>query len=223
MEVLAVIAFLAALILFALWGKRRRQKNKFWQNSPFLTRFPLPLPVEYRTPKGALVSLENPIPEAVKTGVLQAIDAGIDDFLLSTAHLNWPSFRNHADFVVAMLRDKTPDSQGNPCLKIKVLDAWKGTIYDRGGFMLVAGMALGLGDRLLGYPTIFVAENFDRLEYLRTVTRYECEHFNYYNDPAAFEATAGQHAHPLYPLPEVKGFLNGMPRRQCDVEPCGVV
>jgi hypothetical protein len=67
--------------------------------------------------------------------------------------------------------------------------------------MLVAGMVLGLADRLFNTPLVFIPQTSD-LAFLRIICRFEAEHIGVQEDWLMAQETSGQHYHPLFPLPE---------------------
>ncbi len=175
--IILVVAAVAALIYFVFVDKSKGEKtaDKNWENnSPF--DYPLPdFPGNYTTPKGAIVVTEQTLPDNNRDVVLRSIDMGIDDYLRSTAQLNYQEYQKHPNFTVAMLTRTVPAADtGEPTLKIKMPQAWKGTEFDTGtGYIKAAGLVLGLDDRLMAQPVIFIGYNTTYLDFLAEIVRFK--------------------------------------------------
>lgn len=140
--------------------------------------------IETETAAGVRVyAVSKPAP-----AMLRAIDDGFRD-LAEVANRNGYRARLRAsDYTVFIGRaDRTKDSRGvySPDLRIGAAN-YGGSVYDRGGYIFVAGMVLAFE------PCAFVIpEHTQELSRVRDVVRYEGEHIVlYHNDRRRYDSTA---------------------------------
>jgi hypothetical protein len=133
-----------------------------------------------------------------KAEMLRAIDDGFRQ-LFAIARRN--GYREHlrlADYTVFIARpDRTHDRNKaySPALKIAA-QGYTGSVYDKGGYIFVAGMVLTLD------PSSFIVpEHTGEWARVSEVVRYEVEHLVlYHNDRARYNATMNHSrggAHPI--------------------------
>ncbi len=140
-------------------------------------------PIGVRTPRGASVYAVTR-PSAAE---LAAIDRGLTD-LFAVARKNGYSKRlNYGDYSVFIATaDRTQNSEGQYSPDVAIATGqYAGSVYDKGGYMYVAGLVLSLD------PCAFlIAEHVKDLDRMANVVRYEGEHLVlYHNDRRRFEAT----------------------------------
>lgn len=139
--------------------------------------------VVMQTPRGATVyAVSQP-----NRAMLDTIDAGLTD-LFNVARKNGYrrnlNFSNYTIFIAKP--DRMKDASGNYSPDIAIGAAqYKGSVYDQGGFIYVAGMVVAFN------PGAFlIAEHSQNLNRVRDIVRYEGEHIVLYqNDRRRFEAT----------------------------------
>ena len=137
-----------------------------------------------KTPKGARIYAVNQPPAAM----LREIDKGLTD-LFAVARKNGYNARlNYSDYVVFIAkpdRQKDGDGKYSPDLAIPSRQ-YAGSIYDKGGYIYVAGMVLGYN------PGAFIiGEHQQNLARVSEVVRYEGEHIVlYHNDRQRYQQTA---------------------------------
>jgi len=229
--IIASIAFVIALFLAARHFKMKRAEKKARRRLPFYGDPDLSELFGYDTPKGAWVGAQRPLTAEEKNFIFPRIDAGIDIFLESTAKLGYTAYRSHRDFQFVLLSDIDRDSEGNPAIKLRLDpgNPWIGTEYDKGGYMTVAGLVLGLGDRILTDPMTFLPLNAERGAYLVESVANECEHIGaFFNDRALYEETSRVHSHPIYdrtgishPYLRIVDTLRGLIGRKRQPITCG--
>ena len=136
-----------------------------------------------RTPRGATVyAVSQP-----NTAMLDTIDGGLVD-LFNVARKN--GYRRNlspSNYTIFIAKpDRMKDASGNYSPDIAIGAAqYKGSVYDQGGFIYVAGMVVAFN------PGAFlIAEHSQNLNRVRDIVRYEGEHIVLYqNDRRRFEAT----------------------------------
>lgn len=105
-----------------------------------------------------------------------------------------------SDYIVAIVKGE-PDSDGNPCYRIPA-GVYAGTVYDKGGYILVAGQMLTVGEPY-GNIIVIPEHNGQNLDHLALVAEFEAEHVVLaYNDPDEFERTkvhGDGTGHPIIP------------------------
>jgi hypothetical protein len=136
-----------------------------------------------RTPRGATVyAVSQP-----NRAMLDTIDAGLVD-LFNVARKNGYrrnlNFSNYTIFIAKP--DRMKDASGNYSPDIAIGAAqYKGSVYDQGGFIYVAGMVVAFNP-----GSFLIAEHSQNLNRVRDIVRYEGEHIVLYqNDRRRFEAT----------------------------------
>ena len=141
-----------------------------------------------QTPQGATVyAVIQP-----NRAMLDTIDAGLVD-LFNVARKN--GYRRNlspSNYTIFIAKpDRMKDASGNYSPDIAIGAAqYKGSVYDQGGFIYVAGMVVAFN------PGAFlIAEHSQNLNRVRDIVRYEGEHIVlYHNDRRRFEATK-DHSH----------------------------
>ncbi len=136
-----------------------------------------------KSPRGAKVyGVRKPSKQ-----MLESIDQGLTD-LFAVARKNkykkWLKYSDYVIFVANPDRQKNFDGNYSPDIEIGAAQ-YKGTIFDKGGYIYVAGMVVGYspGAFLIGEHT----KDFKRAA---DVVRYEGEHIVlYHNDRARYLAT----------------------------------
>ncbi|HEY8558823.1 MAG TPA: hypothetical protein VIL74_00365 [Pyrinomonadaceae bacterium] len=146
------------------------------------------------SPKGARVyGVKKP-----SAPMLSAIDQGLTDLFAVGRKNGYNRRLNYTDYVIFIAspdRQKNPDGIYAPDIAIGVAQ-YAGTIYDKGGYMYVAGMVVGYnpGAFLIGEHT----REFNRAA---DVVRYEGEHILlYHNDRRRYNETMDHSkggAHPI--------------------------
>ena len=139
---------------------------------------------ETETDAGVQVySVSKPAP-----AMLRAIDEGFRDLAAVASRNGYRARLRASDYTVFIARaDRTKDSRGiySPDLQIGAAN-YGGSVYDRGGYIFVAGMVLAFE------PGAFVIPEHTReWTRVRDVVRYEGEHIVlYHNDRKRYDATA---------------------------------
>ena len=94
-----------------------------------------------------------------------------------------------------------PDSDGNPCYRLPVGE-YKDTEFDKGGYILVAGQVISVGQDA---NIIALPEHRDRFAHLELVAGYEAEHVELaWFDGDEYERTKYHGSgvgHPIIPEP----------------------
>lgn len=137
-----------------------------------------------KTPRGAtVVAINRPSPD-----VLSAIDKGLTDLFFVARKNRYRKRLNYRDYTIYIGKaDRTNDADGNYSPAIAIGSAqYAGTIFDKGGYIFVAGMVLS------NEPCAFlVPEHTKNFELLADYVRYEGEHLVlYHNDRRRYSATA---------------------------------
>ncbi|MFZ1699904.1 MAG: hypothetical protein WBO10_00415 [Pyrinomonadaceae bacterium] len=136
------------------------------------------------TPRGAnVLSVNRPSLET-----LSAIDKGLTDLFAVARKNRYRKRLNYRDYTIYIGKaDRTYDSDGNYSPAIAIGSAqYAGTIFDKGGYIYVAGMVLS------NEPCAFlVPEHTKNFALLSDYVRYEGEHLVlYHNDRRRYSATA---------------------------------
>ena len=147
---------------------------------------------------GMQVWLEN---GANVTGAdLTAIELGFNRTFAKARCKGYERALSLSDYIVAIVKGE-PDSDGNPCYRIPA-GVYAGTIYDKGGYILVAGQMLTAGEPY-GNIIVIPEHNGQFLDHLALVAEFEAEHVVLaYNDAYEFERTkvhGDGTGHPIIP------------------------
>lgn len=140
--------------------------------------------IETETDAGVRVyAVSEPAP-----AMLRAIDEGFGDLAAVARRNGYRARLKASDYTVFIARaDRTKDSRGvySPDLRIGAAN-YGGSVYDRGGYIFVAGMVLAFE------PGAFVIPEHTReWTRVRDVVRFEGEHIVlYHNDRKRYDATA---------------------------------
>lgn len=137
-----------------------------------------------RTPKGASVyGVKKPSAESLK-----AIDKGLSDLFAVARNNRYSRRLNFTDYTIYIGKaDRTNDGDGNYSPAIAIGSAqYAGTVFDKGGYIYVAGMVLS------NEPCAFlVPEHSKNFNSLSDYVRYEGEHLVlYHNDRRRYSVTA---------------------------------
>jgi hypothetical protein len=140
--------------------------------------------VSSKTPKGVRIYAVNQ-PSAA---MLREIDKGLTDLFAVSRKNGYGARLNYSDYVVFIAkpdRQKDGDGKYSPDLAIPSRQ-YAGSIYDKGGYIYVAGMVLGYN------PGAFIiGEHQQNLARVSEVVRYEGEHIVlYHNDRQRYQQTA---------------------------------
>ena len=119
---------------------------------------------------------------------LKAIDQGLTDLFAVARKNNYWAKLNYSDYTIFVANpDRLNDSAGNysPGFAIPV-SQYAGSIYDKGGYMFVAGMLVS------NDPCAFLITEYSKeLNRVSDVVRYEGEHLVlFHNDRGRYNATA---------------------------------
>jgi len=136
-----------------------------------------------QTPQGATVyAVSQP-----NKAMLDTIDAGLADLFNVARKNGYRRNLNPSNYTIFIAKpDRMKDASGNYSPDIAIGAAqYKGSVYDQGGFIYVAGMVVAFN------PGAFlIAEHSQNLNRVRDIVRYEGEHIVlYHNDRRRFEAT----------------------------------
>lgn len=150
--------------------------------------------VSAKTPNGARIyAVRQPT-----AAMLREIDKGLTNLFAVARKNGYKTKLNHSDYVIFIARpDRLKDADGkySPDLAIST-GQYAGSVYDKGGYMYVAGMVLGYN------PCAFIiGEHQQNLARVSEIVRYEGEHLVlYHNDRRRYEQTADHSqggAHPI--------------------------
>ena len=137
-----------------------------------------------QTPRGVRVLSVGQVSPAT----LAAVDRGFEGLFAVAGRRGYRRRLSYGDYTVFIARpDRTKDSRGAYSPDIAVAaQQYKGSIYDKGGYVYAAGMVVAFNPCAL-----VIAEHEQNLERLADVVRYEGEHLVlYYNDQALYQQTA---------------------------------
>jgi hypothetical protein len=121
------------------------------------------------TPAGVRLRIEPGV--SVSDDAKAAIDAGIRRTLLKTQCRYGRSLR-HSDYIVAVVKS-VRDQHGDPAYKLPC-GQYCGSVYDQGGYILVAGQMLAAGEPFGNI--IVLPEHTDRIDHMALAAEYEAEH-----------------------------------------------
>lgn len=136
-----------------------------------------------RTPMGATVyAVSRP-----NAAMLNTIDGGLTDLFNVARKNGYRRNLNYSNYTIFIGKpDRLKDASGaySPDIAIGAAQ-YRGSIYDQGGYIYVAGMVVAFN------PGAFlIAEHTKDLNRVRDIVRYEGEHIVLYNnDRRRFEAT----------------------------------
>lgn len=170
-------------------GLANREVNAQTVGNPTVTRYAEresgdKFTVAVKTRKGANVyATKTPSQET-----LNAIDKGLDDLFAVARKNNYRARLNHSYYSIYIARpDRTQDKDGNysPGIAVNVGD-YAGGIYDKGGYMYVAGMVFYLN------PDAFLIVDYGKnTSSVAEIVRNEGEHIIlYYNDRQLYNRTS---------------------------------
>lgn len=137
-----------------------------------------------RTPRGAVVYSAR----RASSDTLRAIDKGLTELFAAARRNRYRNRLNYSDYTIYVARaDRSNDADGNYSPAIAIASAqYAGTVFDKGGYMYVAGMVIS------NEPPAFLVPDHDRnFHLLADYVRYEGEHLVlYHNDRRRYAATA---------------------------------
>lgn len=137
-----------------------------------------------RSPRGAMVyGATRP-----NASSLRAIDKGLTDLFAAARRNGYRNRLNYSDYTIFVARaDRQNDGDGNYSPAIAIGTAqYAGSVFDKGGYMFVAGMVLSNEP-----PALLVPEHTRNFNMLADYVRYEGEHLVlYHNDRRRYAATA---------------------------------
>lgn len=182
--IVILISIVAMVILL------RRKKIDTIENRVFR------LDDSFVTEKGVRIRREPGV--EVPLAACIAIEQGITATQIRTRRKYGTSL-NLTDYIVAVVRSER-DSDGNPSYRLPA-GPYAGSVYDKGGYILVAGQMLTAG---APYGNIIVLpEHTDNFDHMERAAEYEAEHVELaWWDGDEFEATKihGQgKGHPIIP------------------------
>lgn len=126
-----------------------------------------------------------------------AIEAGINKTLIKARCRGYSNNLSLNKFTVEIV-DGELDSAGNPAIK-QPCGAYCGTVYDKGGYILVAGFHKV---DVFGQKLVLPKPN-GNLAYLELTSEFESEHqVLHENDKQTYESTrvhTAEHGHPIIP------------------------
>ncbi len=164
--------------------------------SQYQAWLPTPIPDvaklhKYRTPKGAHVLTEDPVPEASKALLFKSFDVGIDRAIASTKDKGYTSYRTHDKTEIILIRGNYDSVQipGAKLLKLK-------------NGVTACGTTVGLDQNPFTAPFILMAQNFEAVfqQLNRDCARHEDEHLQTYDDPPRKQAAELDDVHPIYKM-----------------------
>ena len=123
-----------------------------------------------------------------RSEVLQAIDRGLTQLFAVARRHGYRAVVNHSNYTVFIARaDVTRDRNNNysPGFNVAAPGSYRGSIFDKGGYMHVAGMVLSFS------PAAFVIAEHDKdWQRIADVVGYEGEHIVlYHNDRPFYDRT----------------------------------
>lgn len=137
-----------------------------------------------RTPNGvSIYSVSKP-----STAMITAIDQGFTNLFAIARRHGYSKRLNYADYTVFIGKpDRLKNADGNYSPDIAIAAAqYAGTVYDKGGYIYVAGMVVALNP-----CTFLIAEHTKDFNRVSEVVRYEGEHLVlYHNDRRKYLETA---------------------------------
>lgn len=140
--------------------------------------------VAVKTPKGARIYAVN----QPSSAMLREIDKGLTDLFAVARKNGYGARLNFSDYVIFIAKpDRLKDANGNYSPDLAISSGqYAGSVYDKGGYIYVAGMVLGYN------PCAFIiGEHQQNLARVSQVVRYEGEHIVlYHNDRRRYQQTA---------------------------------
>lgn len=130
---------------------------------------------------------------------LDAIERGFEKTFIKSRCRGYKSQLHHSDYIVAILKAADTDSDGNPAYRLPA-GPYAGTIYDKGGYILVAGQMVFVGQPYGN--VIAIPDHSFNFDHMARVAEYEAEHVILaWNDPDEFERTKIHigNSHPIIP------------------------
>lgn len=159
------------------------------------------------TPRGCVLLLEDgvTVPDAAKL----AIDVGLARAFEKARCAGYTRTLNHSDYQFALLKSTERTADGFPAYRLPV-GQYIGTEFDKGGFVLVSGQMVFLGEPYGN--VIAAAEHVDSFAHLHRVAEFEAEHVILgWNDGDKFERTlthSDGRGHPI--IADCDGSLAGV-------------
>lgn len=183
-----IILACIALVAVTVWLFLRRKKTSDIWNRVFK--------IKTKMNRGFTLWLEDGVSEPDT----DAITAGLHATFEKARCKGYTQALSLSDYIIAIVHS-APSSDGTPCYKIPA-GVYTGSEYDKGGYILVAGQMLTVGEP---YGNIIVIPDHKGqfTEHLSLVAEFEAEHVVLaYNDGEEFERTKvhgnGQ-GHPIIP------------------------
>lgn len=137
------------------------------------------------TPRGCILLLEDGVTASADAKI--AIDVGLAKAFEKARCAGYTRTLNHADYQFALLKSTERTADGYPAYRLPV-GQYIGTEFDKGGFVLVSGQMVFLGQPYGN--VIAAAEHVDSFDHLRNVAEFEAEHVILgWNDGEKFERT----------------------------------
>ena len=138
-----------------------------------------------KTGKGAKVYSYRKVSPAA----LKAIDKGLDNLFAIARKHDYNTHLNYADYTIYIARpDRQKNGEGTYSPAFAIASAqYAGSIYDKGGFIYVAGMVIS------DSPSAFLIVDYNKqnLAGISDIVRYEGEHLVlYFNDRQLYNRTA---------------------------------
>lgn len=144
--------------------------------------------------KGAVYNSQDEA--AIEAGLTRTFDNA--RCLLKPGGQPYDRALNHADYIVAILKATDVDSRGNPSYRVPC-NQYCGTEYDKGGYILVAGQVVAVGQP---YGNIIaLPDSNSNFAYMEDGAAYEAEHIVFaWNDINRYEQTKTHGAGTGHPL-----------------------
>lgn len=184
----AVIIAVLAVIALAVWLLRRRKVETIETRVYRLSD-------AFKTPSGVTIRCEKGV--AVTADAQRAIENGLR-YTQRKVFAKYGRCLSPSDYIVAVVKGE-PDSDGNPCYRLPA-GAYKNTEFDKGGYILVAGQVISIGQDA---NIVVVPEHRDNFDHLELVVGYEAEHVELaWFDGDEYERTkyhGGGAGHPIIP------------------------
>lgn len=129
---------------------------------------------------------------------MDAIERGFERTFIKSRCRGYNRQLNHSDYIVAILKGTDLDSEGNPAYRVPA-GPYAGTIYDKGGYILVAGQMVFVGQP---YGNVIALPDSTNFDHMALAAEYEAEHVILaWNDGDEFERTKIHigNSHPIIP------------------------
>lgn len=137
----------------------------------------------------------------ITQAVMNAMESGMTDAFERAACRGYTRQLEHHFHNIAILKSHETDSQGYPAYRLPC-SQYCGTVFDRGGYVLVAGEYLAAGQPYGNWVAI-PEHTAGQLGHAQAIADYETEHVLLaWNDGAEFERTLTHTAdagHPIIP------------------------